>query len=68
VKGNQPNILAKLEESFKDATSQEPDDCIEIIIDDDDDASPQESPKRKTKSYDRKVNKKRGLLRYVAYG
>jgi hypothetical protein len=65
VKDNMPKVLAKLEKAFKDAPTQEPDDCREIAIGD---APSQRSPKRKTKSYDRKVNKKRGLLRYAAYG
>jgi hypothetical protein len=65
VKDNQPKVLKKLKEAFKDAPQQEPDDCKEIAIDD---ASPPKSQDRKTKSYDRKVNKKRGLLRYVACG
>jgi hypothetical protein len=65
VKDNQPKVLAKLEASFKDAPQQEPDDCVEIIVDD---AQPQKPPQRKVKSYDRKVNKKRGLWRCVACG
>jgi len=65
VKDNQPNVMAKLEEAFKDAPTQEPDVYEEIVIDD---VPPsQDAPKRKVKSYDRKVNKKRGLLRYAAY-
>ena len=62
----QPKVLAKLEEAFKDAPAQEPDVYEEIVIDD---APPQQNvQKRKVKSYDRKVNKKRGLLRYAACG
>ena len=65
VKDNMPKVLAKLEEAFKDVPMQEPDVHEEIVIDD---APPQEAPKRKVKSYDRKVNKKRGLLRHVVCG
>ena len=65
VKDNQPNVMAKLEEAFKDAPTQEPDVYEEIVIDDV--TTPQDAQKRKVKSYDRKVNKKRGLLRYAAY-
>jgi hypothetical protein len=52
---SKPNHLKN--RSFKDAPQQKPDDTKEIPID----APPQ-------KSYDRQVNKKRGLLRYAACG
>jgi len=60
VKDNQPKVHAKMKEVFKDVLQQEPDDCIEIV-----DAPPQ---KKKSKSYDRKVSKKRGLWRFVVSG
>jgi hypothetical protein len=63
VKDNQPKVHAKMKEIFKDAPKQVPDDCLEIEIVD---TPPQH--KKKRKSYDRKVNKKRGLLRYAACG
>jgi len=59
-KDNQPKVHAKMKEIFKDALQQKPDDCIEIV-----DASP---PKQKSKSYDRKVSKKRRLWRCVTSG
>ena len=65
VKDNMSKVKAKLEEAFKDAPTQEPDVYEEIVVED---APPQNAPKRKVKSYDRKVNKKRGLLRYANYG
>jgi hypothetical protein len=58
VKDNQPKVHAKMKEIFKDALQQEPDDCLEI----EEDVPP---PKKKPKSHDRKVNKKRGLWRYA---
>jgi hypothetical protein len=57
VKENQPNVLAKLKETFKDAPQQEPDDTQEISID---------LPTQKL--HDRRVDKKRGLLRYAVCG
>jgi hypothetical protein len=57
VKGNQPKVLKKMKEFFKDAPKQEPDDYRESV---------EEAPKQK--SQDRKVSKKRGLLRYAACG
>jgi hypothetical protein len=57
VKDNQPKVHAKMKEIFKDAPRQEPDDCLEIV-----DAPP---PKKRRKSHDRRVNKKRGLWRYA---
>jgi hypothetical protein len=65
VKNNMPKAFAKLEEAFQDAPSQESDDCVEIVVDD---TQPQKSSQRKTKSYDCKVSKKRGLLRSANYG
>jgi hypothetical protein len=64
VKNNMPKVLAKLEAAFNDVPTQEPEHCVEMVID----APPQNAQQRKVKSYNRKVNKKRGLLRYVAYG
>ena len=61
VKDNQPKVHAKMKEVFKDVSHQEPDDCVEIV-----DAPPQK--KKKPKSHDRKVNKKRGLWRYAVSG
>gem|GEM_PF-4025220 len=52
VKDNQPKVHAEMEEIFKDAPQQEPDDCLEREIVD---VPPQQRKKRK--SYDRKVNK-----------
>ena len=49
-----------MKEVFKDVPLQEPDDCLEIV-----DIPPQ---KKKSKSYDRKVSKKRGLWRFVVSG
>jgi hypothetical protein len=61
VKENQPKVLRKMEEVFKDAELQEPDDTIEIVED--------TTPKKKSpKLQDRKVAKKRGLLRFAACG
>ena len=57
VKDNQPKVMAKLKESFKDAPKQKPDDYREIPID----ALP-------PKSYDRRVGKKRGALRFAVFG
>jgi hypothetical protein len=59
VKDNQPKVHTKMKEIFKDAPLQEPDDCLEIC----EDIPPPK--KKRQKSYDRKVNKKRGLLRYA---
>jgi hypothetical protein len=61
VKENQPKVLRKMEEIFKDAELQEPDDTIEIVED---------TPKKKKspKLQDRKVAKKRGLLRFAVGG
>ena len=61
VKENQPKVLRKMEEVFKNAELQEPDDTIEIVED-----TPQK--KKRTKLHDRKVAKKRGLLRFVVCG
>jgi predicted transposase YbfD/YdcC len=61
VKENQPKVLQKMKEVFKDAELQEPDDKIEIVED-----TPQQ--KRRTTLQDRKVAKKRGLLRFVVCG
>jgi len=60
VKDHQPKVHAKMKEVFKDVPLQEPDDCLEIV-----DIPPQ---KKKSKSYDRKVSKKRGLSRFVVSG
>jgi hypothetical protein len=60
VKDNQPKVHAKLKEIFADAPRQKPDDYLEIA---DDSSLP---PGTKKKSYDREVNKKRGLWRSVA--
>jgi hypothetical protein len=61
VKDNQPKVHAKMKEIFKDATKQEPDDCLEI----EEDVPPPKPQKKPPKSHDRKVNKKRGLWRYA---
>jgi hypothetical protein len=50
-----------MEEFFKDAELQEPDDTIEIV----EEAPPK---KKSPKLQDRKVAKKRGLLRFVVCG
>ena len=52
VKENQPKVLQKMKEVFKDAELQEPDDCIEVV----EEVPPQ---KKKPKSYDRTVAKKK---------
>jgi hypothetical protein len=63
VKENQPKVLRKMEEVFKDAELQlqEPDDTIEIVED-----APQ--TQKRQKSYDRKVSKKKELLKFAACG
>jgi hypothetical protein len=61
VKDNQPKVLKKMKEVFEDGELQEPDDTLEIVAD-----TPQ--TQKKHKSYDRKVSKKKGLLRFVACG
>jgi hypothetical protein len=62
VKDNQRKVHAKMKEIFKDVAKQEPDDCLEIVDD-----VPQQK-KKKQKSYDRKVAKKRGLWRFAVSG
>ena len=61
VKENQPKVLKKMKEVFKDAELEKPDDTIEIV---------EETPQKKKspKLHDRKVVKKRGLLRFVVCG
>ena len=62
VKDNQPKVLKKMKEVFKDAELQEPDDTLELSDD-----VPQQK-KKKRKSYDRKVSKKKEPWRFVACG
>jgi len=62
VKDNQPKVLKKMKEVFKDVELQEPDDSLELS----DDAPLQK--KKKRKSYDRKVSTKKGLSRFVVSG
>jgi hypothetical protein len=61
VKENQPKVLKKMKEVFKDVELEEPDDTREIVGD----APPE---KKSPKLHDRKVAKKRGLLRSVVCG
>ena len=61
VKENQPKVLKKMKEVFKDAELQEPDDTLELS----DDVPPQ---KKKPKPYDRKVSKKKEPWRFVVSG
>jgi hypothetical protein len=61
VKENQPKVLKKMKEVFKDAELQEPDDTTESV-----ENVPQK--KQSPKLHDRKVAKKRGLLRFAVCG
>jgi hypothetical protein len=63
VKANQKNILKKMKFVFAGVEQQEPDDVLEVAVE----ALPQKQ-KKKTKSYDRKVNKKRGLWKSAVCG
>jgi hypothetical protein len=64
VKDNQARILEKMEIVFAGVEQQEPNDVLEVAVD----VPPPKQQKKKTKSYDRQVNKKRGLRKSVVCG